>query len=63
VTRRDLENSDHTFSRAEWSHAVNRWTLAWVKGQNGPRPEPVNRRNIRTRLYRCRRGAGVGRSA
>ena len=41
VTRRDLENSDHTFSRAEWSTAVNQWTLEWVKGQSGlalPKP-------------------------
>ena len=34
VTRHDLENSDHTFSRAEWSKAVNRWTLEWVNGQS-----------------------------
>jgi hypothetical protein len=34
VTRRDLENSDHTFSQAEWSGAVNRWTLEWVNGQS-----------------------------
>jgi exosortase A-associated hydrolase 1 len=35
VTRRDLKKSDHTFSREEWSQAVNRWTLEWVKGLNG----------------------------
>ena len=31
VARRDLKNSDHTFSRAEWSQEVNRWTMEWVK--------------------------------
>ena len=35
VKRRDHENSDHTFSRAEWSQAVNRWTLEWVKSRSG----------------------------
>lgn len=30
VTRRDLAESDHTFSRADWSQAVNRWTLEWA---------------------------------
>lgn len=32
ISRRDLKNSDHTFSREEWSGAVNRWTVEWVKG-------------------------------
>ena len=41
VTRRDLENSDHTFSRAEWSQAVNKWTLEWV--QNTKRAFLTNR--------------------
>ena len=30
VTRQDLKESDHTFSRAEWSQAVNTWTLEWT---------------------------------
>jgi exosortase A-associated hydrolase 1 len=36
VQRRDLENADHTFSQAEWSTAVNNWTLAWAKGSSEP---------------------------
>lgn len=35
VMRYDLKDSDHTFSRAEWSKKVNRWTLEWVKSQTG----------------------------
>jgi len=38
VKRHDLVNADHTFSRAEWSEAVNRWTLEWVKGLAGLAP-------------------------
>ena len=34
VHRRDHENADHTFSRAEWSTTVNNWTLEWVKGMS-----------------------------
>ena len=31
VARRDLEESDHTFSRADWSSAVNKWTIEWAQ--------------------------------
>jgi exosortase A-associated hydrolase 1 len=30
VTRRDLEEADHTFSRAAWRQQVEDWTLDWV---------------------------------
>jgi exosortase A-associated hydrolase 1 len=42
VTRRDIESSDHTFSRAEWSRAVNEWTLNWVGNLQGPSPANQN---------------------
>lgn len=42
VTRRDLANSDHTFSQAEWSQAVNRWTQEWATGLSGPAPRFSN---------------------
>lgn len=31
VTRRDLAESNHTFSRAAWRDRVADWTLAWVR--------------------------------
>jgi exosortase A-associated hydrolase 1 len=30
VTRHDLEESDHTFSREEWTNAVIGWSIDWV---------------------------------
>jgi exosortase A-associated hydrolase 1 len=31
ITRRDLEEADHTFARAAWRGQVETWTLAWLK--------------------------------
>jgi uncharacterized protein len=31
VTRRDLKNANHTFSRREWRDAVIEWTIDWAK--------------------------------
>ncbi|MBS1139962.1 MAG: esterase/lipase/thioesterase family active site [Proteobacteria bacterium] len=31
ITRRDIEEADHTFSRAEWRSAVEKATEAWLK--------------------------------
>lgn len=33
VTRRDVTDSDHTFSREVWRQQVARWTADWVHGQ------------------------------
>ena len=35
VARRDLADSDHTFSREVWRQQVARWTADWVRGQAG----------------------------
>lgn len=35
VTRRDLTDSDHTFSREAWRQEVARWTADWVHGRAG----------------------------
>lgn len=32
VTRRDIDNADHTFSRRAWRDQVAAWTSEWVKG-------------------------------
>ncbi len=31
VTRRELAEANHTFSRREWRDQVARWTAEWVK--------------------------------
>jgi hypothetical protein len=31
VTRHDLPEANHTFSRRDWRNQVERWTEAWVK--------------------------------
>ena len=31
VTRYDLPEADHTFSRRDWHDQVAHWTEAWVK--------------------------------
>jgi hypothetical protein len=31
VTRYDLPEANHTFSRRDWRNQVERWTEAWVK--------------------------------
>lgn len=44
VHRQDLKAADHTFSRAEWTEAVNAWTIAWVEGLNrAKRPQERER--------------------
>lgn len=35
LTRRDLTDSDHTFSREVWRQQVARWTADWVRGEAG----------------------------
>ena len=31
VTRHEISEADHTFSRSDWQRAVEAWTLAWVR--------------------------------
>lgn len=31
IERHDLAAADHTFSRAEWTDAVNEWTIGWIR--------------------------------
>ncbi len=34
VTRKDLKEADHTFSRQDWCDSVSRWTCEWVKSSD-----------------------------
>ena len=36
VDRQDLEAADHTFSRADWTDTINRWTTEWVGRLDAP---------------------------